>query len=64
MLKASCAALAGFALSLMLMAPAGAADQTTVKVSLIDMTAMFGPGTGPAQATVRLWHDGPRLWPE
>ena len=29
------------------MAPAGAADQATVKVSLIDMTAMFGPGGGP-----------------
>ena len=41
------AALAAFALSLMLMAPAGAADQATVKVSLIDMTAMFGPGGGP-----------------
>ena len=41
------AALAAFALSLMLMAPAGAADQSTVKVSLIDMTAMFGPGGGP-----------------
>lgn len=41
------AALATFALSLMLMAPAGAADQSTVKVSLIDMTAMFGPGAGP-----------------
>ena len=41
------AALATFALSLMLMAPAGAADQSTVKVSLLDMTAMFGPGTGP-----------------
>ena len=41
------AALAAFALSLTLMAPAGAADQATVKVSLIDMTAMFGPGGGP-----------------
>ena len=41
------AALAAFALSLMLVAPAGAADQATVKVSLIDMTAMFGPGGGP-----------------
>lgn len=39
--------LAAFALSLMLMAPASAADQATVKVSLIDMTAMFGPGGGP-----------------
>ncbi|MGB8041333.1 MAG: hypothetical protein WCF66_00090, partial [Pseudolabrys sp.] len=41
------AALAAFALSLTLMAPAGAADQAMVKVSLIDMTAMFGPGGGP-----------------
>ena len=41
------AALAALALSLMLMAPAGAADQATVKVYLIDMTAMFGPGGGP-----------------
>jgi uncharacterized cupredoxin-like copper-binding protein len=41
------AILAAFALSLMLVAPAGAADQSTVKVSLIDMTAMFGPGGGP-----------------
>ncbi len=40
-------AFAMFALSLMLMAPAGAADQATVKVSLIDMTAMYGPGGGP-----------------
>lgn len=41
------AVLAAFALLLTLMAPAGAADQATVKVSLIDMTAMFGPGGGP-----------------
>ena len=41
------AALAVFALSLMLMVPASAADQPTVKVFLIDMTAMFGPGGGP-----------------
>ncbi len=41
------AALAAFALSLMLVAPAGAADQSTVKVALLDMTAMFGPGGGP-----------------
>ena len=41
------AALAAFALSLTLMAPAGAADPAMVKVSLIDMTAMFGPGGGP-----------------
>ena len=39
-------ALAAFALSLAFLAPAGAADQQTVKVSLIDMTAMFGPGGG------------------
>jgi len=38
---------AAFALSLTFMAPAGAADQPTVRVSLIDMTAMFGPGAGP-----------------
>lgn len=47
MFNASRAALAALALSLMLVAPAGAADQQTVRVSLIDMTAMFGPGTGP-----------------
>jgi len=41
------AVLAAFAISLMLMAPAGAADQSTVKVFLIDMTALFGPGGGP-----------------
>ena len=41
------AAVVAVAFSLMLMAPAGAADQPTVKVSLIDMTAMFGPGSGP-----------------
>ena len=41
------AALAVFALSLMLMVPASAAEQPTVKVFLIDMTAMFGPGGGP-----------------
>ena len=34
------------ALALAFMAPASAADQQTVKVSLIDMTAMFGPGGG------------------
>ncbi len=47
MFDAKRAALAAFALSLMFMAPASAADQSTVKVSLIDMTAMFGPGGGP-----------------
>lgn len=43
------AALAAFAFSLMFtfVAPAGAADNQTVRVSLIDMTAMFGPGGGP-----------------
>jgi uncharacterized cupredoxin-like copper-binding protein len=41
------AALVAFALSFMLMAPAGAAEQSTVKVSLIDMTAIVGPGAGP-----------------
>lgn len=40
-------AFAMFALSLVLMTPAGAAEQATVKVSLIDMTAMYGPGGGP-----------------
>lgn len=40
-------AIAAFALSVLLMTPAGAADQATVKVSLIDMTAMYGPGGGP-----------------
>ena len=48
------AALVAFALSLMLMAPAGAAEQSTVKVFLIDMTAMFGSGhSDPLQGTVR-----------
>jgi hypothetical protein len=41
------AALAAFAFSLALMAPARAADQPTVKVALIDMTAILGPGVGP-----------------
>ena len=41
------AALAAFALSLTLMAPANAVDQAAVKVFLIDMTAMFGPAGGP-----------------
>ena len=41
------AVFAALAFALMLVAPAGAADQQTVRVSLIDMTAMFGPGTGP-----------------
>lgn len=40
------ATLTALVFSLMLMAPAGAADQTTVKVSLLDVTAMFGPGYG------------------
>ena len=68
------ATLAALALSLMFMAPAGAADQSTVKVSLIDMTAMFGPGGGPGagygpgnsmmgQGYGRgLRNDGARLW--
>lgn len=38
---------AAVALSLMVAAPTHAADQVTVKVSLLDMTAMFGPGGGP-----------------
>ena len=42
------AALAAFALSLVFMTPASAAEQPTVKVALIDMTAMLGPGAGPA----------------
>jgi len=41
------AALAAFALSPIVVTPGGAADQPTVKVALIDMTAMFGPGAGP-----------------
>ena len=41
------AALVAFALSFMLVAPAGAAEQSAVKVFLIDMTAIFSPGTGP-----------------
>jgi len=40
-------ALVVFALSFMFMAPAGADEQSTVKIFLIDMTAVFGPGTGP-----------------
>lgn len=40
------AALGALALSVAFMAPADAADQQTVKVSLIDMTAMVGPGGG------------------
>jgi hypothetical protein len=47
MFNAPRAALAAFALSLLLVAPAGAAEQPTVKVFLIDMTALFGPGGGP-----------------
>ena len=47
MRHSSPAALVAFAFWLLLMAPAGAADQVTVKVSLLDMTAMFGPGGGP-----------------
>lgn len=47
MFSALRAAFAALAFSLMFMMPAGAAEQTTVKVSLIDMTAMFGPGMGP-----------------
>lgn len=41
------AALAAFALSLILMTPGAAADQPIVKVALIDMTALVGPGAGP-----------------
>ena len=41
------AAIAALALAVTLTVPAVAADQQTVKVSLIDMTAMFGPGGGP-----------------
>ena len=41
------AALAAFALSLILMTPGGAADQPIVKVALIDMTALVSPGAGP-----------------
>ena len=40
-------AIAALALSLMLIAPAGAADAPIVKVFLIDATAMLGPGIGP-----------------
>jgi uncharacterized cupredoxin-like copper-binding protein len=47
MFNARRAALAAIALSLLLVPPAGAAEQSTVKVFLIDMTAMFGPGGGP-----------------
>lgn len=40
-------ALAALAFSTAFIAPAGAADKQTVRVSLIDMTAMSGPGVGP-----------------
>lgn len=40
-------AFAALALSAAIITPAAAADQQTVKVSLIDMTAMIGPGAGP-----------------
>jgi uncharacterized cupredoxin-like copper-binding protein len=43
----SYAALAAFVLSLALIAPARATDQATVKVTLLDMTALFSPGGGP-----------------
>jgi len=46
MFTASRMALAALALSFMLVAPAGAADPLTVKVSLLDMTAIV-PGYGP-----------------
>lgn len=42
----TCAAVTALAFSTMFIAPAGAADQQTVRVSLIDMTAMMGPGAG------------------
>jgi uncharacterized cupredoxin-like copper-binding protein len=47
MLTASRTALAALALSLMVISPAAAVDPSTVRVSLIDMTATFGPGAGP-----------------
>jgi len=46
MFTASRKALAALALSFMLVAPAGAADPLSVKVSLLDMTAIV-PGYGP-----------------
>ena len=48
----SSAAIAGFAVTFMFtfMPPAGAADNPTVKVSLIDMTAMYGSGAGAGPA--------------
>jgi uncharacterized cupredoxin-like copper-binding protein len=42
-----CVALAALAFSTAFIAPAGATDKQTVRVSLIDMTAMSGPGVGP-----------------
>jgi uncharacterized cupredoxin-like copper-binding protein len=44
--RSSRAAIAAFAFMFTFLPPAGAADNATVKVSLIDMTAMFGPGAG------------------
>jgi uncharacterized cupredoxin-like copper-binding protein len=41
------AAAAASALLVVLIGPASAVDQQLVKVSLLDMTAMFGPGSGP-----------------
>lgn len=41
------AALAFLVLSFAFVVPAAAVDPSTVKVALIDMTAMFGPGGGP-----------------
>lgn len=47
MFKLVRAAAAAFVVSLALMAPASAVEDSTVKVSLLDMTAIFGPGYGP-----------------
>ena len=52
------AALAAFALSLILMTPGAAADQPIVKVALIDMTALVGPGAGPGAGSGHMMGQG------
>ncbi len=46
MLKFARAASAALSLAILLAHPAGAAEPSTVKVALLDMTAVFGPGEG------------------
>ena len=47
MLKLARAPFAALTFALMLMVPAAAADESTVKVYLLDITAAFGPNSGP-----------------